>query len=529
MAQPLDLSMSNDPQETVEQALAYLRAGLSVVPIYPGQKNPIGIWTPYMSRLATEQEVRTWYQAQPNAGIGIVGGPVSDNLVILDADASEFWKWLELRALDRLPSWWVRTGSGKLHLYLRSSTVVLSTVLNMPGPNGTTIKIADVIGPRELVVAPPSIHPDGGRYETIRGSFQNIVKAGDAMSIIQMLYDNFLLEQSGAVTPPPTPVSAPGIAPTVGPANRTIRQVTPERTKELLEKLAQEQLFSGRLKRAVTKGAEPGEGEWPSAPSRSHIDHAVCLALLEHGWTDDEIEDLYAGTPIGEVYRDITRPNHGHAYLQQDLAKWRKNYESAQQAAKVAAGLNFQIEKVVRLDYEEPVYEITFKDTEKGSTGTVQMTAEDITSETRFERSMIKAINLRPQLLPQHTGRQNFKVLTDAIVGMATREAVPEGAGATGYLKSVIIKILSQNGTVQSIVPAYEGAFQVAWKHPPTNHLFVRSGALIDRISTQLKPSPPPEKVWGILRSFGGLEIKYQYQSGAQEHLWVLPLNQIQK
>ena len=86
-----------------EAALAYLRAGISILPCELPEKNPAyhllprvrgkPEWGAWKTRLPTEEEVRTWFADQkPPAAIGIIGGAVSGNLEILDIDDAQIVK-----------------------------------------------------------------------------------------------------------------------------------------------------------------------------------------------------------------------------------------------------------------------------------------------------------------------------------------------------------------------------------------------------------------------------------------------------
>ena len=71
---------------TVETAMAYLAAGLSVLPAIRGEKRPaVGSWTIWTGRLPSEYEVKAWFGNHPD-GICIVTGRVSGNLECMDFD-----------------------------------------------------------------------------------------------------------------------------------------------------------------------------------------------------------------------------------------------------------------------------------------------------------------------------------------------------------------------------------------------------------------------------------------------------------
>jgi hypothetical protein len=60
----------------MEQALAYLHDGFSVVPV--GKiKKPFVEWTEFQSRLPTDAEVLSWWERWPDAGVAIITGKLS--------------------------------------------------------------------------------------------------------------------------------------------------------------------------------------------------------------------------------------------------------------------------------------------------------------------------------------------------------------------------------------------------------------------------------------------------------------------
>jgi putative DNA primase/helicase len=66
-------------------------AGLSIIPVRTdGSKAPALPWKAYQSRLPTEAELREWF-GHPGYGLAIVCGAISDNLEIIDFDASDLF------------------------------------------------------------------------------------------------------------------------------------------------------------------------------------------------------------------------------------------------------------------------------------------------------------------------------------------------------------------------------------------------------------------------------------------------------
>jgi putative DNA primase/helicase len=156
--------------QLAETALSYVRHGWSVIPLQPHRKRPhfqllpirAGLdghlildrygrpkrtWQPYQSRLPTEDEVIRWWQMCPDANIGIVTGAVS-GIIVLDLDGSE-----ELTEECTTPI--SLTGNG-LHIFYRHPG---------EGVRGFVRPGMDLKGDGGYVVAPPSIHPSGRRYE----------------------------------------------------------------------------------------------------------------------------------------------------------------------------------------------------------------------------------------------------------------------------------------------------------------------------------------------------------------------------
>ncbi|MBD3418468.1 hypothetical protein GF412_05830, partial [Candidatus Micrarchaeota archaeon] len=180
------------PDAVLTAARAYVAAGLSVLPITPGSKRPDArrlplvcadgddraqpSWTPYTSRLATDDELVRWFGGAQPAGVGIIGGAVSGGLVVLDLESADaFQRWrsnaellLDPALLAALPI--VQTGKG-FHIYLRTAA---------PGGNRKLAMqqrqtIAETRGEGGYVLAPPTVHPDTHQpYALIQGTLTTI-------------------------------------------------------------------------------------------------------------------------------------------------------------------------------------------------------------------------------------------------------------------------------------------------------------------------------------------------------------------
>jgi len=135
-------------------ALEYLDRGLCVIPVRR-DKRPAVRWKVYQSRRPTPAEVRGWFAGGSKLNLAVVCGQVSGGLAVLDfdePDAWETWRAAHPELAARLPR--VRTGRG-IHLWAR-----------LRNPQATRfLDGGELRGEGGYVVAPPSVHACGRRYE----------------------------------------------------------------------------------------------------------------------------------------------------------------------------------------------------------------------------------------------------------------------------------------------------------------------------------------------------------------------------
>lgn len=152
--------MAEQSTEMLEAALAYAKAGWSVVPMVPRGKQPMIPWAEFQERRADPDEIRSWFQRWPDANIAVVTGAVS-GIVVLDIDprhGGEASLALLEDEIGPIPSTVeALTGGGGRHLYFGypGRTVRNRTGLR-PG--------LDLRGDGGIVVVPPSLHPSGRHY-----------------------------------------------------------------------------------------------------------------------------------------------------------------------------------------------------------------------------------------------------------------------------------------------------------------------------------------------------------------------------
>ena len=133
--------------------LAYLEKGFSVIPIGRDKKPLIPTWKEYQTKRATKEEIAEWCDTLKPVGIGIVTGKIS-GIAVLDIDVGADTSGLEL---PPTPS--VNTGGGGSHHYFKLPTGVL-----LQSSNGFRHKM-DFKAEGGYVIAPPSLHKSGKRYE----------------------------------------------------------------------------------------------------------------------------------------------------------------------------------------------------------------------------------------------------------------------------------------------------------------------------------------------------------------------------
>jgi len=178
----------------LEHALEYARLGWSVIPLRRRDKKPaIASWKEYQERRATEDEIRSWWEKWPEANIGIATGAVS-GIVVLDVDGEDGRRSLEQVAgsdIPRTPH--TNTGKGRHYLFRHPGG---GEWRNFAGKKPGL----DFRGDGGYIVAPPSIHPSGRRYEWVIPP-EDAEPADPPVWLMELLTK----KQDPEPTPPPKP------------------------------------------------------------------------------------------------------------------------------------------------------------------------------------------------------------------------------------------------------------------------------------------------------------------------------------
>lgn len=155
-----------------QAALALAASGWQVIPLHPRSKRPIGQFAPHGLHSASSDvdAVRLWWSRIPNANVavrvprGVVVFDLDVRNAALDGDypptVGTLRRRLE-RALGELPDTLTTvTGGGGRHYYYQWQGVE-----NIGLPKAVpTVDGVDVLTHNHMAVAPPSKHPETGRY-----------------------------------------------------------------------------------------------------------------------------------------------------------------------------------------------------------------------------------------------------------------------------------------------------------------------------------------------------------------------------
>ena len=498
------------PQELAESASDYYAAGFSFIPLY-GDKKPAVVllpnkrWHSYQERQPTPEEIGKWLRSGIVQGWGIVCGQVSGGIYGLDIDDALFSTWVEENLAEKIleQTWTVRTGSGKLHVYVRSQQIVRSGVLNHEG-----LKLADIRGDGSegkgpsYLAAPPSRHPGGGYYTTLYGEPKFMLRVSDGDTLFRRIAGAYVQKRL-------VPVTASG--------TRILDPVSKDELDVLTYRIRNDAALIPKIKRAILRGARPGEGEWVQVTSDSEIQFAVVIALRQGDWSEEDIERVFASYPIGEeIYRNPTRSHHGSSILLHDIGKADLRLKRAALAAKQAKGLNFEILNVWRRNFSEPVYkvEIQFDTAERFN---INVQYKELLTDRSFIQTVFKQTGIVPVLMGQHLGR-GMTLFAARVSEMAIPDPVDEQATVPGRIRQAVRYILRRN--IRAHLPEKYDEIGTGWRDD--RYIWINPGPFITLLETHMRDRLNPEHLWPIIESMGGVARGVKFP-GATADLWRIP------
>ncbi len=199
---PQEKNIVADP---LEAALEYAAAGFRVFPIKPKDKTPLlgGNW----KNLATSDEriIRGWWKEHPDANIAIACGHMTKGskfITVVDMDNKpeknvngfqSLYEWQRLNNAPLPKTLSARSGSGGMHYYFFADKAYKNGRDILDDNSGV-----DSRSEGGYIIAPPSVHKCGKRYEWESGF--DISKIADGGAVL----DKLLTEQKvkEAVSPP---------------------------------------------------------------------------------------------------------------------------------------------------------------------------------------------------------------------------------------------------------------------------------------------------------------------------------------
>lgn len=143
--------------ELLAVALELRAQGYPVVPIGKNKKTLVK-WAPYQKQMPTEDEIRGWFSTFTEiTGLALVTGRLS-GLFVVDVDEeamSEFPK----KFIIPKETVAAKSGGGGYHVYFRYPNFKVKT------QTGFSMAHVDIRGDGGYIVLPPSLHPNGKRYQ----------------------------------------------------------------------------------------------------------------------------------------------------------------------------------------------------------------------------------------------------------------------------------------------------------------------------------------------------------------------------
>ena len=184
-----DSSGVEDRQPMIDQAFAFLQAGISILPVRPdGSKRPALIqWQHYQRALAGPREVEIWFRN--GEGLGVIGGAISGNLEILDFDNVEIYHAYKEMALAtglgdliaRIEHGYSEQTPRGMHWLYRCDVVSGNTPLarkvTVSEKRKQISTLIEIRGEGGYAIVAPSngtVHPSGLPYVLRSGSAQTI-------------------------------------------------------------------------------------------------------------------------------------------------------------------------------------------------------------------------------------------------------------------------------------------------------------------------------------------------------------------
>lgn len=181
--------------ELKEAAIEYAKMGLAVFPLVPRDKKPL---TANGFKDATKDinQIEYWWSLYPNANVGIATGEASGGIAVVDMDIDDdedkdgyrtFMKWADDNYLILPDTWLSITGRGGYHMIFKSTFPVKSKI--------GWLEAVDIKANGGYIVAPPSVHPNGRRYEWEDAPNETVL-ADTSDTDVEFIFNSVNVEES---------------------------------------------------------------------------------------------------------------------------------------------------------------------------------------------------------------------------------------------------------------------------------------------------------------------------------------------
>jgi hypothetical protein len=176
-------------------ALLYASSNISVLPVKADKSPALKYWKQFQSRLANQATVDQWHRTGLLESVGLICGPVSGNLVVVDCDGLNAVDAFTQRFPRLTDTYSVMSGSRKgMHFYFYAKWCPPTTRVT-----GLEIGNIELRAEGCYVVAPPSGHASGHAY-TVANSrrIQHVLEMREVVAWIKSM----IREKHGGELPP---------------------------------------------------------------------------------------------------------------------------------------------------------------------------------------------------------------------------------------------------------------------------------------------------------------------------------------